>query len=1213
MKRAGVQKPPLAPKPSVKPAAVQTELASRLFAYQQRSSPAVEQKEKPAVAPKPCLSNIPPHAFNSKPLKVEHQARLQQKPDATRNVGLLNIRNGTHVEVWDYVIPICVCNDGNCADCVASKDNNHKVLQHERCPGTKEVARKTLSTPTLSKSFSGYGSSNNNNNSQQHEKPQIQNSDYSKANQSIIPKWKNIEMPASRIQQNIGSGITSPVDSMPTPKLYECRISREDVHRSQYPDEMQPLRKPVAVLRKAKMEQPNGVRQESMGPTRSRTGSPVDLNNTDVFMREVNITKVGHTSESKGTRDFKENQNDRWVTPIPTPRQKIPRLQQNKTQDARQSVSTRGTEVKAQNLDVHVDGNQYPIWRRVPPKPRPDFGNIGTTEHSVDGLLNKTNMIRSPMPEIKNEDCVVITDAEVKPPANPKGNVTPSKNPRVNLKPKSRSLSSVDLLRPDGVKKSSFLKIVHLDFSDKKVPTKNRQDLDFPTVRNEQSVDAEFYSEEIQNQVPPERPMLNGHADRIKNWNNREIEQSVDGDDLDIHVDDEHVYDDVAEYEYLPHLSTTQVEVTNTCQNQTVMYENDGFYDYPDVIFENPTNSKKQQELLQSMYEDDGLYEYPEVYSQNPTDSEQQELHQRNALDEMDEFNDTHSEEDESSLEEDEDNPTIIERRIDAKKNKVEHIVNEIMTSEKIFVSVLKLLHIDFREAVLKASCQTGKAVIDERVLNQILCSLPTLYELNCNLLKELEKRVAHWNEHCAVADIFVKKGPYLKMYSTYIREFDKNVALLEEQCRKNPAFAKVVREFESDPCCANLAVKHYMLKPIQRIPQYQLLLTAYLNHLDEDSPDYKNAEAALVIVKEVANHANEIVRQEDNFQKLYEVQCRLVGQHVIVQPGRVLLKEGILMKSSRKVMQPRMFFLFNDGLLYSTPLPSGNYRVNNMLSLAEMKVSKRYQEDYYELNIESVERSFILSASSAVCRDQWLQAISTAIEDYNKDNSVKNPEMQVTQDVTDNDAQLGTKAPIWIPDQRATMCMICTCEFTLTWRRHHCRACGKVVCQACSSNKHPLKYLKNQHERVCDLCFAVLQRRNSGDQGPSNTALSPNGKSLHYKKGKKKPAALKEVSANMDGSSMNGYLERTKGNKKQWRRFWFVIMNKVLYTYAASEDVAALESQPLLGFSLKSVNPEALMQFQLYHKNTLYYIFKANDSQACQRWIEAFQEAMVL
>lgn len=50
---------------------------------------------------------------------------------------------------------------------------------------------------------------------------------------------------------------------------------------------------------------------------------------------------------------------------------------------------------------------------------------------------------------------------------------------------------------------------------------------------------------------------------------------------------------------------------------------------------------------------------------------------------------------------------------------------------------------------------------------------------------------------HSRLADIFVKKGPYLKMYSTYIREFDKNVALLDEQCRKNPGFAAAVKEFE--------------------------------------------------------------------------------------------------------------------------------------------------------------------------------------------------------------------------------------------------------------------------------------------------------------------------------------------------------------------------------------------------------------------------------
>ncbi|XP_074082706.1 FYVE, RhoGEF and PH domain-containing protein 6 [Macrotis lagotis] len=563
------------------------------------------------------------------------------------------------------------------------------------------------------------------------------------------------------------------------------------------------------------------------------------------------------------------------------------------------------------------------------------------------------------------------------------------------------------------------------------------------------------------------------------------------------------------------------------------------------------------------------------------------------------------------------------------KRSKVYLIAKEIMSSEKVFVDVLKLLHIDFRDAVAQASRQLGKPVIEDRILNQILYYLPQLYELNRDLLKELEERMLNWIEQQRIADIFVKKGPYLKMYSTYIKEFDKNVALLDEQCKKNPGFAAVVKDFEMSPRCANLAIKHYLLKPVQRIPQYRLLLTDYLKNLLEDSADYRDTQDALAVVIEVANHANDIMKQGDNFQKLMQIQYSLSGHHEIVQPGRVFLKEGTLMKLSRKVMQPRMFFLFNDALLYTTPVQSGMYKLNNMLSLAGMKVRKPTQEAYQnELKIESVERSFILSASSATERDEWLEAISLSIEEYTKKKITFCPSKSL--DETDIDKKeemspLGSKAPIWIPDTRATMCMVCTSEFTLTWRRHHCRACGKIVCQACSSNKYGLDYLKNQPARVCEHCFQELQKldhQNSPKTGspgnhksPSSTLSSVLQSIPSGRKQKKIPAALKEVSANTEDSTMSGYLYRSKGSKKPWKHFWFVIKNKVLYTYAASEDVAALESQPLLGFTVAEVQDENSQSkvFQLLHKSVLFYMFKADDAHSAQKWIEAFQEGTVL
>ncbi|XP_037109746.1 FYVE, RhoGEF and PH domain-containing protein 6-like isoform X3 [Syngnathus acus] len=716
-----------------------------------------------------------------------------------------------------------------------------------------------------------------------------------------------------------------------------------------------------------------------------------------------------------------------------------------------------------------------------------------------------------------------------------------------------RSFSGTDSVRPEG-SRGSFRRLLDLKLS---VTTKG------PVAPE------------------PDRPDRAGAVRRSSSLVG--VEQSVDGDQPDY----ENYYEEISEYE--------------------------------NVYF---GGSESSGATWQSYYDDDGIYEEPEVYLDQNAHFDRISLDGEvdgSVSDDDDDvpFSDEDEDEDDSSFSSKGDSEQADQSALQSvsRKRKIRHIATEIMTSEEVFVDVLKLLHVDFRHAVAEASRQNGKAVIEERLLERILYYLPQLYQLNRDLLRELQDRLARWDQTEQVADIFLKKGPYLKMYSTYIREFDKNAALLEEQSKKNAPFAAVVRQFEASPRCANLALKHYLLKPIQRIPQYQLLLRDYLKNLPKDSADYKDTEDALAIVREVANHANDIMKQGDNFQKLIQVQCSLNGHREIVQPGRIFLKEGVLNKLSRKLMQPRMFFLFNDSLLYTTPLQSGQFKFNNMLSLAGMKVSRPSQEACQnEFIVESVERSFILSASSASERDEWLRAISAAIDDYTKKKitfiSGQSCDEVRASNATAASSSLGAKAPIWIPDPRATMCMICTCEFTLTWRRHHCRACGKVVCQSCSSNKQSLEYLKNQLARVCDHCYLALREQQS--QEDLAEVAVPKASFALSRKFKRIPAALKEVTASADNSSMSGYLLRSKGKKKQGKRLWFVIKDKVLYTYAASEDVAALESQPLLGFVLK-VDSAQRSNFKLYHKNTLYHNFKADDVQTAQRWINTFRESAIL
>ncbi|EPB86994.1 hypothetical protein HMPREF1544_06212 [Mucor circinelloides 1006PhL] len=84
----------------------------------------------------------------------------------------------------------------------------------------------------------------------------------------------------------------------------------------------------------------------------------------------------------------------------------------------------------------------------------------------------------------------------------------------------------------------------------------------------------------------------------------------------------------------------------------------------------------------------------------------------------------------------------------------------------------------------------------------------------------------------------------------------------------------------------------------------------------------------------------------------------------------------------------------------------------------------------------------------------------------------------------------------VWEMDRQAPECRRCHRRFNFLVRRHHCRRCGQIVCDKCSSNRirlpveeliedpmvSPSQYplLASQSQRVCDTCYREPIRRSS-------------------------------------------------------------------------------------------------------------------------------------
>ncbi|KAG5282087.1 hypothetical protein AALO_G00052070 [Alosa alosa] len=550
-------------------------------------------------------------------------------------------------------------------------------------------------------------------------------------------------------------------------------------------------------------------------------------------------------------------------------------------------------------------------------------------------------------------------------------------------------------------------------------------------------------------------------------------------------------------------------------------------------------------------------------------------------------------------------------------QQRVFNIANELLHTEKAYVARLHLLDQVFCAQLMEEARARGSFPCE--VVMGIFSNICSIYCFHQQfLLPALEKRMEEWEQNPRIGDILQKLAPFLKMYGEYVKNFDRAMELVNTWMERSSQFKAIIHDIQKEERCGNLTLQHHMLEPVQRIPRYELLLKDYLHRLPEDADDFKDAQKSLELIATAAEHSNAAIRKMERMRKLLKVYELLGGEEDIVNPTNELIKEGHILKLSAKngTSQDRYLILFNDRLLYCVPklrLIGQKYGVRARIDVDGMELKETSSMNVPRTFLVSgKQRSLELQARTEEEKKDWIQAIQATIQRHEQTMETFRMlncsfrEEDYTPPNSPNCTELGKRAPTPIREKEVTLCMKCQEPFnSITKRRHHCKACGHVVCGKCSEFRARLLYDNNRANRVCVDCYTTL------------VGVPPSPASLISSTQRRRSILEKQASVAAENSILCSFLHHMeKGGGRGWQKAWFVIPENeplVLYIYGAPQDVKAQRSIPLIGFEVSLPEPcdrlERRHAFKMSQSHLTVY-FSADSEELQRRWMEVLSRA---
>uniref|UniRef100_A0A8D2J1A8 non-specific serine/threonine protein kinase n=1 Tax=Varanus komodoensis TaxID=61221 RepID=A0A8D2J1A8_VARKO len=308
------------------------------------------------------------------------------------------------------------------------------------------------------------------------------------------------------------------------------------------------------------------------------------------------------------------------------------------------------------------------------------------------------------------------------------------------------------------------------------------------------------------------------------------------------------------------------------------------------------------------------------------------------------------------------------EKRKSARRK--EFIMAELIQTEKAYVR-------DLRECMdtYLWEMTSGVEEIPPGIVNKehiIFGNMQEIYEFHNNIfLKELEKyeQLPEDVGHC-----FVTWADKFQMYVTYCKNKPDSTQLILEHA------GAYFDEIQQRHGLAN-SISSYLIKPVQRITKYQLLLKELLTCCEEGKGEIKDGLEVMLSVPKRANDAMHLSMLE-GFDENIESQGELILQESFqVWDPKTLIRKG----------RERHLFLFEMSLVFSKEVKDSSgrskYIYKSKLFTSELGVTEHVEGDPCKFALwvgrtPTSDNKIVLKGSSIENKQDWIKHIREVIQE---------------------------------------------------------------------------------------------------------------------------------------------------------------------------------------------------------------------------------------